>query len=54
MSKKKDDIGLATSVCPICKKKYIQAPLHAWKINNVRVCSYTCMRKEERRRGWIK
>lgn len=43
------------NVCPICKKNFYPAPLHAWKIGNDRcrekfVCSYTCMRVWEKDR----
>lgn len=41
--------------CPICGKKFIPAPEHAWGIGNwggdtrdELVCSYTCMRKWEK------
>ena len=38
-------------VCPICKKKFIPASEHAWKIGgeteNRLVCSYHCMRQWE-------
>ena len=43
--------------CPICGKKYIPAPEHAWKIGPTKerdgsrptlVCSYTCMRVWEK------
>ena len=54
MSKKKGIPELSLRACPICRKNFIPAPEHAWRIGNgVRVCSYSCMRKEERRRGWI-
>ena len=37
--------------CPICKKKYHPAPMHAWKITTNDgyrlVCSYHCMRQWE-------
>ena len=48
-------------ICPICNKKFIPAPYHAWKIGRTvddndgslnytvkLVCSYTCMRKWEK------
>ena len=45
------------SVCPVCGKEYVQMPQHMWKIGNwdgitgernIRVCSYSCMRKWEK------
>lgn len=45
-------IPMAFNVCPICNKKYIPAPEHAWKIGSEKVyklvCSYTCMRAWEK------
>lgn len=53
--------GLVT--CPICGKKFIPAPEHAWKIGKINlfknensnqedrnklVCTYSCMRKWEK------
>ena len=50
-----------TSTCPICGKKFVPAPEHAWKIGSYNtytaesddgrrkhVCSYSCMRKWEK------
>lgn len=53
--------------CPICKKNFIPAPYHAWKIGNYiddefgdevntgghgkLVCTYSCMRKWEKAHG---
>lgn len=35
--------------CPVCKKKFVPAPEHAWKIKyDTLVCSYTCMRAVEK------
>lgn len=38
--------------CPICKKQFLPAPLHQWKIKKngvkVKVCSYSCMRVWEK------
>ena len=28
--------------CPICKKKFIPAPMHIYKVRGRNVCSYTC------------
>lgn len=55
MSRKEFSMDWEPRVCPVCKKKYIPAPEHTWKVGkSLAVCSYSCMRKEERRRGWIK
>lgn len=36
------------AVCPICKKEFLPAPLHAWKITGDKlVCGYHCMRQWE-------
>lgn len=49
--------------CPICKKNFIPAPEHYWKIDvdgsrPRLVCSYTCMRawenEQERKRKKVK
>ena len=35
--------------CPICGKKFVPAPFHAWKISgDILVCTYSCMRKYEK------
>lgn len=48
-------LGVHMTTCPTCKKKFIPAPEHAWQVGKSRiVCSYSCMREEERRRGWLK
>lgn len=52
MKKKKkstDDVkGVGIKICPVCKKEFIPAPLHVYKITKCRlVCTYTCMRKAE-------
>ena len=40
-----------TKVCPICKKAFVPAPMHAWKIGGSEgerlVCGYHCMRQWE-------
>lgn len=57
MSKKNFIPELSLRACPICKKNFIPAPEHAWKIggeHRALVCSYTCMRVWEKRRGWVK
>lgn len=45
-------ISVEFRVCPICGKKYIAAPEHAWRIGAEKVyklvCSYTCMRAWEK------
>lgn len=37
---------LDESVCPICGKKFVKAPQHAWKAKRktktIYFCSYTC------------
>lgn len=34
--------------CPVCKKEFLPAPMHAWKISYEKlVCSYHCMRQYE-------
>ena len=44
-----EDYKNRMSICPICKKEFIPAPEHAWKIRSDKlVCSYTCMRVWER------
>lgn len=37
-------------VCPVCKKIFIPAPYHIYKVARGRklVCTYTCMLKSER------
>ena len=41
--------GILLKVCPVCKKKFVPAPAHAWKIKyDALVCSYTCMRVVEK------
>ena len=46
---------ITESICPICKKEYIPAPEHSYKIPTKKtfrkVCSYHCMRDYERRNG---
>lgn len=41
--------------CPICKKRFLPAPYHAWTIRDrdgeKLVCSYTCMRNHELTKG---
>ena len=46
-----------TMVCRVCKKRFLPAPFHAWKIALTRyggartlVCSYSCMRAFEKAR----
>lgn len=29
-------------ICPICKKIFIPAPYHIYRVGKTRVCSYTC------------
>jgi hypothetical protein len=59
-----DDWTKRMRTCPICKKRFLPAPQHAWKIGNQRdfvdtddvgkdgklVCTYTCMRVWEKNR----
>ena len=40
--------GLTDRTCPICGRNFIPAPYHVYRVNNVLVCTYTCMRKGER------
>jgi len=40
--------GFAESKCPVCKKLFIPAPQHVWKVGGKKVCSYTCMRSFEK------
>ena len=35
-------------VCPVCGKTFIPAPFHIYKVNNVKVCTYSCQLKGER------
>lgn len=44
--------------CPICKKIFVPAPFHSWRVSEkgAMVCSYHCVlesdrRKEERRKA---
>lgn len=34
--------------CPICGKMFCPAPLHAYKVKRVNVCSWGCVRKYEK------
>lgn len=51
MKRRKDD-PFVYKKCPICKKNFIAAPQHAWKIGSEKgyklVCSYHCMRAYEK------
>lgn len=43
--------GVGEKICPVCKKYFIPAPLHAWRIGKGTgklVCTYSCMRKAEK------
>ena len=46
MSGKEKKNFLDERVCPVCKKIFIAAPLHAWKAHGGKskklVCSYAC------------
>lgn len=35
--------------CSVCGKKFVPAPEHAYKKGEKKLCSYTCMRKAERK-----
>ena len=35
--------------CPVCKKNFIPAPFHYYKVKERRVCSWHCMLEGERR-----
>ena len=51
MDKKIDDIR--THKCPVCGKKFIPAPMHAYKTSaksNKLLCTYSCMLEYDRRR----
>lgn len=45
----KDDFSY--NECPICKKKFyiLYVPNYAWKFERKCFCSYTCMRKAEKK-----
>jgi hypothetical protein len=45
------NVGLHT--CPICKKKFVPAPYHAWRTTNKGklVCSYHCALESDRRKA---
>ena len=59
-----DDWEKRMRTCPICKKRFLPAPEHAWRIggrvdfvnndyvgrDNPLVCTYTCMRVWEKAR----
>lgn len=34
--------------CPVCGKIFCPAPLHAYKVKGVLVCTYSCVLKAER------
>ena len=43
--------GVSEKICPVCKKEFIPAPLHIYKIGGKKgklVCTYSCMRKAEK------
>lgn len=47
--------GVTLVTCPICKKVFVPAPQHAFKIDGKFVCSWSCLRhgameKEKKRR----
>jgi hypothetical protein len=33
---------IIVKICPICKKTFIPAPQHIYKVKGQKVCSYTC------------
>lgn len=39
--------------CPICKKNYVPAPYHAWRVSpkGPLVCSYHCAIESDRRKA---
>ena len=39
---------LTDTICPICGKNFVPAALHLYKINGVRVCTWTCQLRGER------
>lgn len=45
---KKHYDGLMDRTCPICGRNFIPAPFHVYRVNNVRVCTYSCQLKGER------
>lgn len=35
--------------CPICKRNFVPAPFHYYKVKEKKVCSWSCMLEGERR-----
>lgn len=54
MTKKEKSCFFESRACPICKKPFIPAPLHAYKVNTKNgvklVCSWHCVMEDERRK----
>lgn len=43
-----DKEHLRMKTCPICKKKFLPAVFHRYKVNGRQVCSYPCSLKGDK------
>lgn len=55
MTKKKKSYFFDEKICPVCKKGFVPAPLHVYKVmgrnsHSAFVCSYSCVLRAERER----